>query len=294
MIHAAEVLKWDFDYMVLLQPTSPLRYPKQIDEAIETIVKENADSLLSVYINNRFIWDKNGPLNYDVFRRPRRQDKKWEYVENGSIYITSKEVLRKYKNRLGGKIAFYIMPAWMSYEIDDPEDIEIVEFMFAKRYCKQSETLRKIKHVILDVDGVLTPGNVIVDNKGDESLIFSRIDGKGIELLRKHGIGISIITSENSNIVIKRANKLGIDDVYVGVTNKLKIFREITEKYKLEEHEICVCGDDIQDIEIMKKAGFSACPLNAHDSVKTIAKHISNKKGGYGFVREVADMIIKS
>ncbi len=134
LLHAIEYLKNDLDYIVLLQPTSPIRYPALIDEAIELILNENGDSLLSVRLCDSFFWDKNGnSLNYDYKNRPLSQDKVWEYVENGSIYITKKEILLKERNRLGGKIITYVMSKWMSFEIDEQFDFDLIEWLMSKK-----------------------------------------------------------------------------------------------------------------------------------------------------------------
>jgi N-acylneuraminate cytidylyltransferase len=139
LLHAAEYLNNEFDYIVLLQPTSPLRYSSQIDEAIDLIINQQGDSLLSVYENHSFLWNRNGtPINYDYKARPRRQDKNWEFVENGSIYITKKETLLKEKNRLGNKIITYLMPKWMSFEIDETLDFKLVEYLIKTKYNSKS------------------------------------------------------------------------------------------------------------------------------------------------------------
>ncbi|MHA1252132.1 MAG: cytidylyltransferase domain-containing protein, partial [Candidatus Helarchaeota archaeon] len=229
MIHAAEYLNYDFDYMVLLQPTSPLRFSWQIDEAIELILNKKGDSLLSVCENDAFLWDPNGnSINYDYKKRPRRQDKKWELRENGSIYITKKELLLKENNRLGGKIIFYKMPKWMSFEIDNNFDFQLVEWILKTKFIKDDKNLkkliRKIKLFICDVDGVFTNGSVYLNSNGNEILKFSRIDGKGIELLKGKGINIAIISSEYSEIIKLRMKKLNINNIYLGVKNKFQIY----------------------------------------------------------------------
>lgn len=298
LLHAAKYLKHDFDCIVLLQPTSPLRFPKQIDEAIDLYLKRKGDSLLSVYINGSFLWSKNGKsLNYDYKNRPRRQDKTWEFVENGSIYITRKEILLNEKNRLGGKILFYIMPKWMSYEIDEPFDLEIIEYLINKKYnkldSKIKEIIKELKLIIFDVDGVFTDGSVYLDNNGNETLKFSRIDGKGIELIRSKGFKTVVISSENSEIIKMRMKKLKIDDIFINVQDKIEVYNQLKAKYDLGDRNICYLGDDIQDLEILKIVGFSCCPINAQQIVKENSKYISLLKGGNGFVRDVCNLILR-
>ena len=156
------------------------------------------------------------------------------------------------------------------------------------------EHLRKIKMVIFDVDGIFTDGNVYVDSGGRELIKFSRIDGKGIELLIKAGIHIGVISSEASDAVKYRMNKLNISEVHLGIKNKLEIYNRIKEKYHLSDQEICYCGDDIQDIPVLKQCGFSCCPKNAQTEVKHICDYISEYEGGSGFVREICNKILSA
>jgi YrbI family 3-deoxy-D-manno-octulosonate 8-phosphate phosphatase len=302
LLHASEYLDQDFDYMILLQPTSPLRYSKHIYEALELIIKENGDSLLSVYQNDSFLWSRDGtPINYDYKNRPRRQDKKWEYVENGSIYITKKTILNDYENRLGGKILTYIMPKWMSIEVDEPIDLELANFLIKTKYHydntmikyqKYEEKIKALKLMIFDVDGVFTDGSVYLDSKNNEILRFSRVDGKGIELIKQRGFKTAVVTSEDSEIVRNRMEKLGIDEIFIGIKNKLKIYVELMKKYNIEDENICFLGDDIQDIELIKRAGFSCCPTNAQQIIKKYSLYQSRLKGGKGFVRDVCNLVL--
>lgn len=145
MIHAVVELEksgYKPDYIVLLQPTSPLRYPDDVDNSINKILKDKADSLLSVQFNKHFLWkDDKGkftPVNYDILDRPRRQDRDLEFLENGSIYVTKYDVLHAHKSRLGGKVGYYVMDEESSIEIDSEFDFWLAE-MVLKKYNKQSK-----------------------------------------------------------------------------------------------------------------------------------------------------------
>ncbi|MDD3629317.1 MAG: HAD hydrolase family protein [Candidatus Humimicrobiaceae bacterium] len=149
-----------------------------------------------------------------------------------------------------------------------------------------------IKLVIMDADGVLTDGSVYVDNNGNETLKFSRIDGKGIELLRKNNILTGIISEENASALQYRAEKLKIDMVSPGTKNKKEVYAKWKEDLKLTDSQICVCGDDISDLPILRQAGFSCAPANALDEVKSSVDYVSKYKGGEGFVREICNIIL--
>ena len=296
LLHFAENV--DFDMLVFLQCTSPLTTSKDINGALEMFLSQNYDSVLSVcedrggFFCGGFLWSKESkPINYDYRNRPRSQELEKVYRENGAIYIMKKKGLVKYKNRLHGKIGLYVMPKERSYEIDDPEDFEFIEKLIEKGciltcyHIDISKKIKKIKMILLDVDGIFTDGTVYVDSYGREILKFSRIDGKGIELLREKGFILGVITSEMSKVIDIRMKKLKIAEIYTGVKNKLKIYEKLKNKYNLKDENICFCGDDIQDIPVLKKAGLSICPKNAQEEVKKICDYIINKNGGEGFVR---------
>jgi YrbI family 3-deoxy-D-manno-octulosonate 8-phosphate phosphatase len=154
--------------------------------------------------------------------------------------------------------------------------------------------VEKIKMVIFDIDGVFTDGSVFVDSNGNEILQFSRIDGKGIELLNQAGIVTAVISSEDSEISKIRMEKLKIKEIHLGIKDKLTKFSEISSKYSINEKEICYCGDDIQDIPVLRRVGLSCCPKNAQSSVKEICLYSSELEGGKGFVREVCNRLLES
>ena len=281
-------------YVVLLQPTSPIRRPDDIDKAIKLLIDNAGDSLLSVRANNSFVWSNEGkPLNYDHQKRPRRQDKQWELIENGSIYVTKREILLQEKNRLGGKILTYAMPDWTSFEIDTEFEFDLIEFIARKKLSNSFRNVDKIKLVIFDVDGVFTDGSVYVTGEGQEILSFSRVDGKGIELLKNAGFQIAIITSEESSAVKARMKKLNIEYVFTGVTDKLEVYDCLKKELCLEDESVAYCGDDVGDLLPLKKAGFSACPDNAVDSIKRECHYVSSFCGGSGFVRDMCDLLIE-
>jgi CMP-N-acetylneuraminic acid synthetase len=128
--HSYLKIKKKFDYIVMLQPTSPLRTAKDIDNAIEVIIRDKADSLFSSSIQSKFIWRqfKNtlSPVNYNFKSRPRHQDISF-YYENGAIYVSKPNLFTKHSNRLGGKISTYVMPDIRSIDIDNKKDLKDAE-----------------------------------------------------------------------------------------------------------------------------------------------------------------------
>lgn len=151
--------------------------------------------------------------------------------------------------------------------------------------------LQKIKLFAMDVDGVLTDGGMFYSEAGEVLKKFNTRDGMGIELLRKKGIIPAIITKEKSEIVLKRAEKLKVEEVYIGVEDKLEVVKRLIKKYNLSFELVAYIGDDINDIPLLKKVGLSCCPFDAVDEVKKIANYVCKTKGGEGAVREVVDII---
>jgi 3-deoxy-D-manno-octulosonate 8-phosphate phosphatase (KDO 8-P phosphatase) len=152
----------------------------------------------------------------------------------------------------------------------------------------------KIKMVILDVDGVMTDGSIILDDKGNELKMFHVRDGHGIKLLNKAGIKVAIITGRTSGVVERRAGELGITDLYQGVLKKSSVYDSLLKKYNFRDEEIAYMGDDIVDIELLKRVGLPAVPSDSDEGIKQCAEFVSTKKGGRGAVRELVEFILKS
>lgn len=156
-----------------------------------------------------------------------------------------------------------------------------------------SKKIKKIKIVLTDNDGVLTDTGVYYSAEGEELKRFSIRDGMGVERLRNIlNIETGIITGETSGSVQKRAEKLKIDELHLGVKNKKNALEEILFTHQLSADEIAFIGDDVNDIEIIKSVGLSACPADAIEEVRNIVDYICAKNGGYGAFREFADLII--
>ncbi|MFN5218062.1 MAG: KdsC family phosphatase [Sphingomonadales bacterium] len=152
---------------------------------------------------------------------------------------------------------------------------------------------KDIKLILTDCDGVLTDNGVYYSKDGEVMKRFSIRDGMGVERLRNEiGVDTGIITGETSGPVVKRAEKLQIQHLYLGIKNKREKLLNILAETGLKGHEIGDIGDDVNDIEIMHLCGLTACPADAMFQVKEIANYICNEKGGRGAFREFAELII--
>lgn len=153
---------------------------------------------------------------------------------------------------------------------------------------------KNIRCLILDVDGVLTDGSIILDNEGNEFKSFHVRDGHGIKMLIKAGFKVAMITGRYSRVVERRAHELGITEVFQKCHNKRIAYRKLVRKYLLSNSEIAYIGDDIVDIPLLRRSGFSITVADADKEVKAIAMMTTKKRGGRGAVREVCDFLLKA
>jgi 3-deoxy-D-manno-octulosonate 8-phosphate phosphatase (KDO 8-P phosphatase) len=151
---------------------------------------------------------------------------------------------------------------------------------------------RRIRFLILDVDGVMTDGGLYYSADGVELKRFNAHDGYGIKRAREAGLGIGIISGRETPIVTTRARTLGIEDVYQGVVDKVAAMREIQARHNLEDTEIAYIGDDLFDLPLLAVAGFSAAPKNARPEVRRKVDYVTSMPGGDGAVREIIDFIL--
>lgn len=153
--------------------------------------------------------------------------------------------------------------------------------------------LQRIKLVLTDCDGVLTDTGVYYSETGEVMKRFSIRDGMGVERLRKMlNIETGIVTGESSPSVKKRAENLKLKELHLDVKNKTSILKTILQKHNFNTENVAFIGDDMNDLEIMKLVGFSACPSDAIDPIKKIADYVCREIGGHGAFRELAELII--
>jgi 3-deoxy-D-manno-octulosonate 8-phosphate phosphatase (KDO 8-P phosphatase) len=159
---------------------------------------------------------------------------------------------------------------------------------------KLLEIAEKIKLLILDVDGVLTDGSIILDGNDNELKSFHVRDGHGIKMAMRAGIRVAIITGRYSKVVERRAGELGINEVFQKCHDKMAAYGRLAEKYSLNDSEIAYVGDDVVDIAVLKKCGFAVTVADADDEVNAFVQMITKHSGGRGAVREVCDFILKA
>ncbi len=290
-------MNYRFDNIVLVQATSPLLSGADLDGGFQLFMQNDTDSVLSVVPQKRFNWniDDNGyaaPINYDYLHRPRRQEFDGYYTENGAFYITRRELLLETGNRMSGKIRAYPMSENTFLEIDEPSDFEIIESIMKERDRVRPDGA-KIRLFLTDSDGCLTDGGMYYDENGDCLKKFNAKDGMGISILRKSGIVTGIVTGEDTNIVRKRAEKLKMSEVHVGVKDKLRCVQQICSRLGIRLEETAYVGDDINDIDVLKHVGYPFSVPNAEPEVLACARYISRRNGGQGAVRDIAEMVMK-
>lgn len=154
--------------------------------------------------------------------------------------------------------------------------------------------LKKVRAIIFDVDGVLSAETIPLHLSGEPMRTVNIKDGYAIQLAIKQGIRIVILTGGTTHSVYVRYERLGVSDIYMGCSVKIKVYDEFMTKYQLKDEEIIYMGDDIPDYEIMSRCGCPCCPADACSDIKSISKYISNYKGGYGCARDIIEQVLRA
>jgi 3-deoxy-D-manno-octulosonate 8-phosphate phosphatase (KDO 8-P phosphatase) len=159
---------------------------------------------------------------------------------------------------------------------------------------KLKAKIKKIKVLVLDVDGVMTMGELIFDGEGRELKSFHVQDGFGVVLLRRAGIKTAIITAGNSKVVRVRADYLRIDKLYAGAYPKIDAYKKMLKDFNVRDEDVCFIGDDLTDCQILKRVGLSIAVKNAVPEVKKISHLVTERCGGDAAVREIIEIILKT
>lgn len=155
------------------------------------------------------------------------------------------------------------------------------------------EYLEHISTFILDVDGVLTNGSVIITAKGELLRTMNIKDGYALKTALDNGYNVCIISGGSNEGVQLRLSQLGIKDIFLGVQNKMEQLKNYLSKYNIKAENTLYMGDDIPDYEVMRLVGLPCCPQDAVPEIKAISKYVSHKKGGKGAVRDVVEQVLK-
>lgn len=156
------------------------------------------------------------------------------------------------------------------------------------------ERAKEVRLLLLDVDGVLTDGSIILDGRGGEWKVFYVRDGTGIKMLMASGIEVAILTGRTSEVVRRRAEELTIHRVYQGVRDKTVPYEELKAELGLGDHQVCFIGDDVVDVPLLRRVGLPVAVADASEEAKAAALYVTRNPGGRGAVREVCELILKA
>lgn len=291
-----ELEQYHPDLVVFLQCTSPIREQGDIDRAIQRLLDTGADSLFSATASKWLLWrsgdDSVRSFNYDYRARRREQDMEDEWRENGSLYVVRPWVLRECGNRLGGKITFYEMSYWSSFQIDSAEDLELCDWILLRqeRRDRLKAFPRTIGAVVFDFDGVFTDNRVLVSEDGREAVHCHRGDGLGLDYLRGTGLPLVVLSTECNPVVAARCRKLLLE-CWQGLPDKLAALKQFAEGCRIDLSSVVYVGNDLNDAECLTAVGCGVVVADAHPSVKQMAAIVLTHRGGEGAVRETCDLI---
>lgn len=156
------------------------------------------------------------------------------------------------------------------------------------------ERLRRVRLLLVDVDGVLTDGGLYYGNSGEEMKRFDVKDGAGMWIAGKLGLEVGIITGKTSEVVARRAAELGMTRVVQGAMEKSAALDGLLSDGTYPLNEVAFMGDDVLDLPVMRRVGFSACPADAHEAVRGLVHHVCSRGGGRGAVRELVDLWLQA
>jgi 3-deoxy-D-manno-octulosonate 8-phosphate phosphatase (KDO 8-P phosphatase) len=172
--------------------------------------------------------------------------------------------------------------------------IAIAQYEICNKRNKMNVNLADIEMLVMDVDGVLTDGTLIINGDGTESKSFNSLDGHGIRMWRRAGLKVALISGRASEPTTLRAEQLQIEYVFQDCHHKLPVFEKLLDQIGLSPDKVAYIGDDVTDLPVIRCAGLGVTVANAVDEVKQYADYVTTRPGGSGAVREVIEYILKN
>lgn len=286
--------------MVLVQATSPFIDPEALSRAIALVVDDECDVAFSVTRTHDHLWEDGpaGPtgVNHEVGVRLRRQDRTPQFCETGAFYVMRTAGFLEHQHRFFGRLRMVEVDQSDALEIDSEHDLRLAEELLVHRAAQGTDTAAgpiPARAVVTDFDGVHTDDTLRVDSEGVESVIVSRSDGMGIAQLRRAGRPVLVLSTETNPVVAARARKLGVDAI-TGCSDKISALRDWARDVGVGLHDIAYLGNDVNDVECLAAVGWPVVPADAHPASRAVARHVLQRSGGHGAVRELADRVLAS
>ncbi|NGO45953.1 N-acylneuraminate cytidylyltransferase [Streptomyces ureilyticus] len=315
------------DVVLLVQCTSPFIVREDLDGVAGAVVENGADTALTVAPFHGFIWrdadddpavvdtqatqttqavgggtavanttatDGGYGVNHDKSFRPRRQDRPQDLLETGAAYAMNAVGLREHKHRFFGRTELVRTDPARVLEIDDPHDLaraRALAPLFDANRPGALPTAEDIDAVVLDFDGTQTDDRVLIDSDGREFVSVHRGDGLGIAALRKSGLTMLILSTEQNPVVAARARKLKIPVLH-GIDRKDLALKQWCEEQGIAPERVLYVGNDVNDLPCFALVGWPVAVASAHDVVRGAARAVTTVPGGDGAIREIASWIL--
>lgn len=297
LLHALAELGIEEGPLAFLQCTSPLTLPEDIDGTLDLL--HRWDTAVTAAPWRRFLWRETPggaeTVGHDKRRRLMRQEAPPLYVEVGAVYAMTVEGLVRTGRRFHGSTGLFVLPPERSLEIDDETDFALVETLLVRRLReeKAGRLPPRVSAVVTDFDGVLTDNRVTVDQDGRESVVCHRGDGWAIGRLRNAGIRLLVLTGETNPVVRRRCEKLGVECI-VAPDDKTTALKSWLALNRIDPEETVYVGNDEPDYGCMLYVGCAVAPADAFPTAKAAARIVLETPGGYGALRELAELILTS
>jgi YrbI family 3-deoxy-D-manno-octulosonate 8-phosphate phosphatase len=319
-LHGASV-----DVVLLVQCTSPFIVREDVDGIVNAIVANGADTAHTVAPFHGFVWrdaddeatavveparseEVGGAtkvanstvasggygVNHDKSFRPRRQDRPQDFLETGAVYGMDAVGFRKVGHRFFGRTELVRTDPARVLEIDDPHELaraRALAPLFDADRPGSLPTADDIDAVVLDFDGTQTDDRVLIDSDGREFVSVHRGDGLGIAALRKSGLKMLILSSEQNPVVAARARKLQLPVLH-GIDRKDLALKQWCEEQGIAPERVLYVGNDVNDLPCFALVGWPVAVASAHDVVRGAARAVTTVAGGDGAVREIASWIL--
>ncbi|MBT2367751.1 acylneuraminate cytidylyltransferase [Streptomyces sp. ISL-10] len=309
------------DVVLLVQCTSPFVTREDVEGVARAVVEDGADSAVTVAPFHGFVWreseeaDAAGPsaeqavastavlveattatgsgygVNHDASFRPRRQDRPQDFLETGAAYAMNAAGFREAGHRFFGRTALVRTDPARVLEVDDPHDLARARALAPLLDAAALPARGDVDAVVLDFDGTQTDDRVLIDADGREIVAVHRGDGLGVAHLRKAGLELLILSTEQNPVVAARARKLQVPVLH-GIDRKDIALKQWCEERGIAPERVLYVGNDVNDLPCFHLVGWPVAVASAHDSVRAAARVVTATPGGEGAIREIAAWLL--